>query len=127
MSEAELRQRPAPRSESDDSPSSRKTRKEEKEEEKKKKKEKKKTWKDEDDSGISFADIIRVLVTLVIASCGLSYYLTSSQSLLWGQRPWFTRPEVLMRYLVGFVISLASSLLVYDVVPWAWSIRHCHQ
>lgn len=50
--------------------------------------------------GISILDIIRVLATLVIASCGLSYYMTSSESLLWGYRPWFTRLPVLMRFLV---------------------------
>lgn len=52
------------------------------------------------DRGIGILDIIRVLVTLAVTSCGLSYYMTSSESLLWGYRPWFTRWPVLVRYLV---------------------------
>ena len=55
---------------------------------------------EESSAGISLLDIIRILVTLVIASCGLSYYMTSAESLLWGYRPWFTRWPVLMRYIV---------------------------
>lgn len=44
--------------------------------------------------------MIRVLVTLVIASCGLSYYMTNTESLLWGYQPWFTRWPVVKQYLV---------------------------
>lgn len=61
-------------------------------------------------TGISLLDIIRVLVTLVVASCGLSYYMTSSESVLWGYRPWFTRWPVLVRYIVRFPPFLPSSL-----------------
>lgn len=50
--------------------------------------------------GISVLDLLRLVVTLAVASCGLSYYMTSSESLLWGYRPWFTRLPVLTRYLV---------------------------
>lgn len=52
------------------------------------------------DGGISVSDIIRVLLTLVVASCGLSYYMTG-ESVLWGYRPWFTRWPVLVRYIVS--------------------------
>ena len=52
-------------------------------------------------TGISILDIIRVLVTLVVASCGLSYYTTSSESLLWGYRPWFTRWPLVVQYIVS--------------------------
>ena len=55
---------------------------------------------EENNTGISLLYIIRVLVTIVLASCGLSYYMTSSESVLWGYRPWFTRWPVLMRYIV---------------------------
>lgn len=61
---------------------------------------------DESSTGISLVDILRVLVTLVVASCGLSYYVTSSESLLWGYRPWFTRWPVLMRYIVCCCFAL---------------------
>lgn len=54
----------------------------------------------DEDNGISVLDIIRVLVTLVLASCGMSYYMTSGESLLWGYRPWFTRWPVLVQYFV---------------------------
>ena len=52
-------------------------------------------------TGISILDIIRVLITLVVASCGLSYYTTSSESLLWGYRPWFTRWPLVVQYIVS--------------------------
>lgn len=51
--------------------------------------------------GIGVLDIIRVVVTLAIASCGLSYYVTNSESVLWGYRPWYTRWPVLKAYLVS--------------------------
>lgn len=54
-------------------------------------------------NGISILDIIRVLATLLIASCGLSYYMTSSESILWNYRPWFTRWPVLVRYIVCLI------------------------
>ncbi|EAU34223.1 conserved hypothetical protein [Aspergillus terreus NIH2624] len=64
--------------------------------------------------GISVLDILRVLVTLVVASCGLSYYMTSSESLLWGYRPWFTRWPVLSRYLQGPLLLTPDQLAVYN-------------
>lgn len=51
--------------------------------------------------GVSVLDIVRVLATLVLASCGLSYYMTNYESLLWGYRPWFTRWPVVKSYLVS--------------------------
>ncbi|KAE8350870.1 cytochrome b5-like heme/steroid binding domain-containing protein [Aspergillus coremiiformis] len=63
---------------------------------------------------ISILDIIRVLATLVIASCGLSYYMTSSESVLWGYRPWFTRWPVLARYLQGPLVLTPEQLSLYN-------------
>jgi hypothetical protein len=54
----------------------------------------------EQSHGISTLDIIRIIATLILASCGLSYYITNSESLLWGYRPWFTRWPVVKTYLV---------------------------
>lgn len=54
----------------------------------------------EESHGLSTLDIIRIIATLIIASCGLSYYITNSESLLWGYRPWFTRWPVVKTYLV---------------------------
>lgn len=54
----------------------------------------------DEERGISVLDIIRVIVTLALATLGLSYYITNGESLLWGYRPWFTRMPVLKLYLV---------------------------
>lgn len=56
---------------------------------------------DEDDHGISLLDIIRIIVSLILLSCGLSYYMTNTESYLWGYRPWFTRWPVMKAYLVS--------------------------
>ncbi|KAB8202172.1 Cytochrome b5-like Heme/Steroid binding domain protein [Aspergillus parasiticus SU-1] len=65
-------------------------------------------------NGLSVLDIIRVVVTLIVASCGLSYYMTSSESVLWGYRPWFTRWPVLVRYLQGPLSLTPSELALYN-------------
>ncbi|KAJ5901612.1 hypothetical protein N7495_002140 [Penicillium taxi] len=44
-----------------------------------------------EDTGISVTDIIRLIVTFVIATAGLSYYITQGESFLYGYRPWYTR------------------------------------
>ena len=49
-------------------------------------------------SGISILDIFRVIVTLAVVSCGLSYYLT--ETVTWGYNPWFTNWSQLVRYVV---------------------------
>ncbi|KAM3069527.1 hypothetical protein ACMFMF_008744 [Clarireedia jacksonii] len=56
---------------------------------------------DEDAPGISLLDILRSIVFVVIASCGLSYVITR-ESWFWGVgRPAWTKPEVLRRYWNG--------------------------
>lgn len=73
---------------------------------------------------MSFLDVIRLLVTLVVASCGLSYYMTSSESLIWGYRPpWFTRWPLVMQYIVSSIhpffisvyLDIESNLLIDNV------------
>ena len=54
---------------------------------------------------ISLLDLIRIIATLCAASCALSYYLTSGESLLWGYHPWLTRPQLLKAYFVSDVES----------------------
>ncbi|CAI7629939.1 unnamed protein product [Penicillium glandicola] len=66
------------------------------------------------DHGISVLDIIRVIVTILIASCGLSYYMTSSESVLWGYRPWYTRWPVVKQWVQGPVILTPSQLSLYN-------------
>jgi hypothetical protein len=53
------------------------------------------------DPVISVLDLIRVALALVVASCGLSYYMTSGESMLWGYRPWYTRWPVVVRWVVS--------------------------
>ncbi|KAJ5126560.1 hypothetical protein N7448_007339 [Penicillium atrosanguineum] len=69
---------------------------------------------DDDDPFISVLDIIRVFVVLVIASCGLSYYMTNTESVLWGYRPWFTRWPVVKQYLSGSVHLTPVELSLYN-------------
>lgn len=48
---------------------------------------------------VSVLDIFRFIFFIFLASSALSYYVTSD-SILWGYKPWFTRLPVLIRYLV---------------------------
>jgi hypothetical protein len=50
--------------------------------------------------GISGLDVLRMLGGLFLLNCLLSYFITTD-SVLWGWRPWFIRPAVVMRYLVS--------------------------
>ena len=69
-----------------------------------------------EDSGrvISVLDIIRVIITLVGASCALSYYITSGESLLWGQRPWFTRQVALQSWWNGPMNLTPDQLALFN-------------
>ncbi|KAL2853367.1 cytochrome b5-like heme/steroid binding domain-containing protein [Aspergillus pseudoustus] len=64
--------------------------------------------------GISFLDVVRVLATLVAVSCGLSYYLTSSESLIWGYQPWLTNWSQVVRYVQGPVLLTPTELALHD-------------
>ncbi|CAG7937787.1 unnamed protein product [Penicillium nalgiovense] len=66
------------------------------------------------DHGISLLDIIRMIVTLLIACGGLSYYMTSSESVLWGYRPWYTRWPVVKQWVQGPVTLTPSQLSLYN-------------
>jgi hypothetical protein len=64
-------------------------------------------------SGISILDIFRVILTLAVVSCGLSYYLT--ETVTWGYNPWFTNWSQLVRYVVCLFIFppyLARSFII---------------
>jgi hypothetical protein len=58
---------------------------------------------------ISILDVIRIIFTLCAASCALSYYITSGESMLWGYRPWLTQPQLLKAYFVSYVNSYRAS------------------
>ncbi|CAG7932549.1 unnamed protein product [Penicillium olsonii] len=70
--------------------------------------------RDETNHGIGLLDIIRVIAILVIGSCGLSYYMTDSESVLWGYRPWYTRWPVVKQWVQGPVILTPSQLALYN-------------
>ena len=55
---------------------------------------------------ISVLDVIRIIFTICAASCAFSYYITSGESVLWGYRPWITRPDLVKAYLVSSGLSL---------------------
>ncbi|KAL4977013.1 cytochrome b5-like heme/steroid binding domain-containing protein [Aspergillus desertorum] len=63
-------------------------------------------------SGISVLDILRVILTLALVSCGLSYYLT--ETVTWGYNPWFTNWPQLVRYVKGPITLTPSELSLYD-------------
>ncbi|CAG8225011.1 unnamed protein product [Penicillium salamii] len=70
--------------------------------------------RDEPDLGISLLDVIRVVAILVIGSLGLSYYMTDSESVLWGYRPWYTRWPVVKQWVQGPVTLTPSQLALYN-------------
>ncbi|CAG7942488.1 unnamed protein product [Penicillium nalgiovense] len=55
-----------------------------------------------------------MIVTLLIACGGLSYYMTSSESVLWGYRPWYTRWPVVKQWVQGPVTLTPSQLSLYN-------------
>ena len=64
---------------------------------------------------ISILDVLRIILTLCVASCALSYYITSGESVLWGYRPWVTRPQELKAYFVCHILLLYTMV---DVAIW---------
>ncbi|KAJ5925867.1 hypothetical protein N7454_007377 [Penicillium verhagenii] len=68
----------------------------------------------EEDRGISVLDIVRVLATVVLATFGISYYITNGESMLFGSRPWFTRWPVVKQFINGPVSLTPAQLSLYD-------------
>jgi hypothetical protein len=77
------------------------------------KEKKKPQYDDEDDDDkfyISLSDVIRIIITLIALSVGLSYYVTSGESYIWGfekQRPWWMRANDIKQFWV-FLSPLIS-------------------
>ncbi len=64
-----------------------------------------------EDEGISFVDILRTIVFVVLVSGAVSYFVTRD-SFTWGlQRPQWTRVEVVKTWFVRILCSLLSSLV----------------
>ena len=59
---------------------------------------------------LSVLDIIRVSVLLILASCALSYWVTTD-SLIWGfKRPWWTKGAEVRAYFVRFFLFSPLSI-----------------
>jgi predicted heme/steroid binding protein len=54
-------------------------------------------------------DILRIVGGLFLINCLLSYFITND-SMLWGWRPWFVRPAVVMRHFVSITQESARQL-----------------
>ena len=74
------------------------------------------TTVDAEDQGpvISLLDVVRILLTLLVASTALSYYLTSGESFIWGLQPWFAKPGALKAYLRGPLRLSPTELALYN-------------
>jgi predicted heme/steroid binding protein len=63
---------------------------------------------------ISPLDLLRVVLTLILASCLLSYYLTSGSSFLFNQNPWFLNPSKVLGWLSGPLLLTPAELALYN-------------
>ena len=63
---------------------------------------------------ISILDVFRLLLTLIGVSCVVSYYITSGDSLIWGYKPWFSKPGALVRYVQGPVNLTPDQLALHN-------------
>lgn len=73
---------------------------------------------DEENFYISLLDVLRIIVTFVVLSVGLSYYVTSGESYIWGferQRPWWMRYNDIKQFLVCLPDSICSSMTYLPV------------
>ncbi|KIE02661.1 Cytochrome b5, partial [Metarhizium majus ARSEF 297] len=107
MADAELRQRKAAGSASDD------TRPKSSEPEPKPKSRRR---LDDDDEYSPWVDILRVLSFLLVASCGLSYVISGGESLFWGMKdkPQYLRVGWWKSQFAGPIYLTEKELLAYD-------------
>ncbi|KAK4983272.1 hypothetical protein LTR50_007323 [Elasticomyces elasticus] len=66
-----------------------------------------------DIGSIGLLDVLRVLGGLFLLSGALSYFVTK-ESVLWGYRPWFTKPKVVARWIRGPLHLTPTQLSLYD-------------
>ncbi|PGG95802.1 hypothetical protein AJ79_09862 [Helicocarpus griseus UAMH5409] len=62
---------------------------------------------------ISILDIFRIIFLLLLSSSALSYYVTTD-SFIWGYKPWFTRWPVVKSYLLGPLSLTPAQLSLYN-------------
>ncbi|KAF2104671.1 cytochrome b5 [Rhizodiscina lignyota] len=63
--------------------------------------------------GFGVLDVIRILGGLLLLSSALSYFVTQ-ESITWGWRPWFSKPQHVMAWLRGPVLLTDEELKGYD-------------
>ena len=61
--------------------------------------------------GLGVLDILRIISGAFLLNCLLSYFITND-SMLWGYRPWFIRPKVVMRWLVCLAKSKGTTQIL---------------
>ncbi|KAK3112412.1 hypothetical protein LTR53_011335 [Teratosphaeriaceae sp. CCFEE 6253] len=65
------------------------------------------------EGSLSILDLLRIVGGLFLLNCLLSYFITND-SVLWGWRPWFVRPQLISRYFRGPVQLTDAQLAGYD-------------
>ncbi|KAK3725355.1 hypothetical protein LTR37_000325 [Vermiconidia calcicola] len=70
-------------------------------------------WKSREEAGLSVLDVIRIIAGLFLLNSLGSYFVTGD-SMLWGWRPWFVRPRVVMRWMQGPVLLTDAQLTLYN-------------
>ena len=63
--------------------------------------------------GLGVVDVLRILGGLFLLNCCLSYFITND-SVLWGWRPWFVRPNVVARWLVRIPLYHSPSTSIVN-------------
>lgn len=63
---------------------------------------------------ISLLDVVRIVLTLLVGSAALSYYITSGESFLWNYSPWFLNPVALQSYFRGPIRLTPAELALYN-------------
>lgn len=71
------------------------------------------TRKSSSEGSFGVVDILRILGGLFLLNCLLSYFITND-SVLWGWRPWFVRPNAVAQYFVSALRSPANDHLLTD-------------
>ncbi|GAB7354023.1 hypothetical protein MBLNU459_g4610t1 [Dothideomycetes sp. NU459] len=64
-------------------------------------------------AGVSVTDVLRILGGLLLLNCAISYFVTN-ESVAWGWRPWYSKPEALRAWLSGPVSLTDVQLRAYD-------------
>lgn len=63
--------------------------------------------------GFGVVDVLRILGGILLLSCTLSYFITN-ESITWGWRPWFSKPEQVLQLFRGPIRLTDEELKAYD-------------